>query len=354
MIVFVLAIFHYYIFHCGFLAYIFIFKEKRKISVADYIVILGVISLTLMQLFDKNAISVIIDLRFYWGWLLFYFIFKQKAISKEWIVGMIVFLSILTIAEAISINTFIHPWSLPNYPSLKAGIGEYVKEGMYQRPYSFGASATVSSSLLVVLIALANLTGWQLVLSIFAVLIVTSGTGIVSLIVLLVVRYKWFLMRIFIPFTLSLLLVGKIIPDITMGIVERIVLKVGFEYIALIAYHKMAQFGVAFHHIDPFMLLCGDPTGFRGGDFGLLAFVLSNGLIGSALFLILLISRLNSSNRFPLFLIIISTLHYPVMFYLPGQMIFGFLLSLRKRCGLPSNRSNAKMLNILNYTYKGK
>ena len=79
----------------------------------------------------KAIIATIIDIRFYWGWLLFYFLFKNITISLKFTTIGLVILCIITIFETLLINTFVAPTSLPNFPDAEAGIagmGEVIKD----------------------------------------------------------------------------------------------------------------------------------------------------------------------------------------------------------------------------------
>ena len=84
-------------------------------------------------------------------------------------------LCILVIGEAILINTFIAPYELPNYPDTSSN--HFSPENMYQRPYSFGGSASVTSAILVTLMASLRLNFRSSLLPIAATLSCMSGTG---------------------------------------------------------------------------------------------------------------------------------------------------------------------------------
>jgi hypothetical protein len=321
---------HYYTTFSGFVAYFFIFLKKIKISKVDALTLCGLILLFAFQLFNKDSSALIVDFRFYWGWIIFYFIFKANVVSKKIIVDALVLLSILTLVETVLINTVIAPHLLPNFPDLQGGLTEYRGEGYYQRPYSFGASATVGSSLLVTLITLCNVRGWRLWLSVLAVLVFVSGTGIIALLVLLLVRYRALMIRATLPLGLILFLGEAALPEVKLSIIDEFTRKVGTNYIGDLIDLKSSSIVEVYQNLDAYALIFGDPDGFRGGDFGFLAFVLSNGFFGLLLFLSMIFSRINKANVFPLFLIIATTFHYPVMFFLPGQMLIGLLLSLNR------------------------
>ena len=76
MLVFWLSILHYYTTFTGFLAYFFLSVKKIKVSHVDFITICGILCLFVVHFAMKDPYAVVIDFRFYWGWLVFYFIFK--------------------------------------------------------------------------------------------------------------------------------------------------------------------------------------------------------------------------------------------------------------------------------------
>jgi hypothetical protein len=323
-----LSLIHYYTTFSGFVAYLFIFIKRIKLSLVDAVILCSLILLFVFQLFNKDWSAVIIDYRFYWGWMVFYFIFKANVVSKKILVDALVLLSILTLVETVLINTVIAPYLLPNFPDAQGGVAEFRGDEYYQRPYSFGGSATVGSSLLVILMALCNVQGWRFWLAVSAVLFFVSGTGIVALFVLLLVRYRPLMIRAALPLGMILLLGSAVLPEITLSIINEFTRKIGSNYIGELIDLKYSAVVEVYKDLDAYALIFGAPDGFRGGDFGLLAFVVSNGILGLLLFLAMIFFRTNRTNIFPLFLIVATTLHYPVLFFLPGQMMFGLLLSL--------------------------
>lgn len=341
-----LSLFHYYTIFSGFLAYLFVFRKKVQISNADFLLLCGLILLFIFQLFIKDPFSILKDFRFYWGWVIFYFIFKANVIDQKIFNTVLVILSVVTLAEAVLINTVISAQVLPNFPTLEAGLTEFVGNEDYQRPYSFGASATVSSSLLVLLMAICNVQGWRFALSVLAVLVFISGTGTLALLLLLLLKYRPLIIKSFLPLILLLLLSSFFFNESMLFIFERFMGKIGPDYLADLADIKTTQLFDSYQNLGIYEYFFGDPNGFRGGDFGVLAFVLANGFFGLLLFLAAILSCVNKVNAFPLFLIVGTSFHYPVLFFLPGQMMFGWLLSIKKdvlldktECVLSNSRS---------------
>lgn len=331
--VMLLAIFHYYTKFSGFVAYLFCAPKKNKMAALDFFFLCGVLSLGVFQLFMKDIISTLIDFRFYWGWIFFYFFFKTHRVDAKLVATLLVMLSIMVLIEAALINTVISPWALPNYPKFEDGLlSEYNLNTFYQRPYSFGASATVGSSLLVVLMDLCGAQGWRIVLASLAVVSFLSGTGLFALVLLFIVRYRNIkILSVSLTFVAICMVGYFLFPDVAAYLFGRIYSKVSVDYFSNAIFFKQAQIVDSYKDIDLYSIVFGDVNGFRGGDFGFLAFVLSNGVYGMFLFLFMLFVRLNRANKFSLFILVSTSFHYPVIFFLPGQMIFGLLLSMSEK-----------------------
>ncbi len=334
-----LSFLHYYTTFTGFLAYLFIGFKKLKLDQIDWFAGLGLLFLILAQLVVKEPVALIIDIRFYWGWFIFYCLFKSTSVSHNMMRNALVILCVLTVIEAVLINTVIPAHVLPNFPNLEMGRSEYVYEGYYQRPYSFGASATVGSSLLVVLMALCQVSGWLFWFASVSVVLFLSGTGLLSLFLLIGVKYPWNMIKALLVLLVAGALVWVFMPEWIQPITKRISDKFGWDYLNAIADLKLLQITTGYESLNPFFLLFGDPYGFRGGDFGFLAFAVSNGILGFFLFLLLVLTRLNRANLFPVLLLVLTSCHYPVMFYLPGQMLFGLVLAMNEK-GLPKKATS--------------
>lgn len=328
--IFWLSFLHYYTRFTGFLAFIYLFKRKIKFSYVDIITIACLIILHFLHFFDgKSWSNIAFDLRFWWGWLLFYYIFKDRSISLHFIVNALVVLSFIVLLETVLINTIIDPWLLPNYPENDGTVNNYNSVLSYQRPYAFGGNPTVGSSLIVALIAISRVRGWKLWLSIFVTFIFVSGTGIFALGLLLLIRYRGFIIKTIIPGFLIIVSFYYLLPELFNVVIFELGRKVGFEYVNFLFWIKLDQIYQGLAALNNFELFFGERDGGRGGDFGALLFILSNGLLGALALLLITFSRMNKENALPLFLLLLTSLHYPVMFFVPGQMVFGLLLGMK-------------------------
>ena len=134
-----------------------------------------------LALVVKNDFSDFANaIRFYYGFIIFYYIFQNINIFP--LVKVFWLLVFLLIIEALAINTFINARDLPNFPD---GGTHFTSKG-YQRPYSFGRNASVSSTIFTVLAALRfKMSIKGVVISFVTTCIFASGTGFVSFILYL-------------------------------------------------------------------------------------------------------------------------------------------------------------------------
>ncbi len=252
-------------------------------------------------------------IRLYWGFILFYLLFKSGIkINAD---KLLIILSLLTIAEAVLINTIISAQYLPNFPPAEAA-SHFVSEG-YQRPYSFGGNASVTSVILMAFLAVSSL-GWRgKTVVISAVSVCMSGSGFIAAIIYFLARSSRILYLFIIPIIILVIYFGDIY-------------KISLGYISYLFDFKIEQIR---NEISPDFLLFGDALqaadGGAGGDFAALIFLKYNGLAGLFLFFIFLALNINKLNWLPLLILIVGTFHYGVVFYYPGQLALGYFLNLK-------------------------
>ena len=356
MFIFILVILHYFTRVTGFLAYFLaLARMKRSIKIAHLLILILISMFLIIQGGLKNPWGWLYDVRLYWGWLIFWAYFKTYTLDSSFLKKAVVFLSCAVIIEALLINTVIPPEVLPNFPPDRGlAWSHFAAEGDYQRPYSFGGSATVGSTVLVVLMAVAEVTGYWLLLGILAVIAFSSGTGYVVLIIFLGFRFlRWdfifrnsriFLLLLLVPFALS---------NFPQHILNQSgLIKITPAYLEMTFFYKLDQF-LLLASTNPVELsspgiddtkpcvdfgfnvrtFFGDyinaDTNLRGGDFGWLTFFQFNGIVGSLMLLFFVLANLNRRNWLPIFLLFLATMEYPVIFFFPGQLLFAMSLGLR-------------------------
>ena len=312
-----LAFFYYYIGPISFLSYFMggrALPERFGYWGWGWAISFSIFGLSLLGV--NGFVDGIYVIRFYWGFLLFYLAFKsgiQLQVDK-----LLIFLSVLTIIEAVLVNTVISAEGLPNYP-VTGAYGHFADPGGYQRPYSFGASATVTSVVLTALLAMTDL-GWRSKLLAFtAISACMSGTGFVVLFVYLLARTAKILYFLLMPAIVCLVYKGS----------ELGLDKISIEYFSFLYDFKMDQIR---DQISSQSIFIGVPlkegVDGPGGDFAFLTFIQFNGLVGVLLFLIFIVVNTNKKNWLSLLIILLGAFHYGTIFYLPGQLILGYLLNL--------------------------
>lgn len=305
------------------LAYLSIFFKKLKINRKDffYLIILTFFLILKVLISDSELIDVLNVVRFYFGFVIFYLVFKTLQISLQ---KFFIFFLIVTLIEVVLINFFIDPKLMPNFPSEEAY--SHFSTG-FQRPYSFSGNASVASTLIVVLGLLYAVNLLKKLFVFINVIIFSSGAGLFSYVLSLFYKKKLF--KILLIF--SLLITVLIFFSKSQLPINS---KVSYDYINLLWEYKQYQINAELVNFSTLELLIGSIdkaviSGY-GSDFGYLYFYKSFGLIGVIFLFWIIIRSLNKKNFFPLIILLLSSFHYPVIFFLTGQIIFAYLLNYKK------------------------
>jgi hypothetical protein len=268
---------------------------------------------------NHGVVAGLYVIRYYWGFLLFYLIFNKLNVKIN-VDKVLWFLSALTIIEAVLVNTVIPVSFFPNYPSSEGAFSHIAEIGNYQRPYSFGGNASVTSTILVALLSASKIDWRGRVIASIAIICCMSGTGFVALSIYILFRASRpvYLLIIFV-------LIGLI------G--SNLVYKISAEYIYYLFQFKVAQITEQLSLSSWFIgdSLMDGVAGIAGlsGDFALLTFLQFNGLIGLMLFVFVICMNIKKTNNIPLLIMVFGAFHYGVIFYFPGQIIFGYFLNLK-------------------------
>ena len=310
--------FYYYIGPMAFLSYLMSGRSLLgRFSYWGWFFGLSFTAYALLLLSTNGLADGMYVIRFCWGFLLFYLVFKsgiQIQVDK-----LLIFLSILTIIEAVLVNTVIPAELLPNYP-IAGTPGHYAEIGGYQRPYSFGASASVTSVILAALLTVSKF-GWRGKSLVFvAILTCMSGSGFLALFIYFFARTARIGYLLLVP-----AIVGIIYYGLALGLDH-----ISLEYLSFLFDFKMGQImdQISMNSLFIGVPLRGGVDGL-GGDFAFLTFIQFNGLVGVLLFLMFLVVNTNKKNRLPLLIMVTGSLHYGTIFFLPGQLMFGYFLNLK-------------------------
>lgn len=308
---------YYYIGPAAFVSYVLAGKSLLgKFSHVGVLVSLALAGFFILILGANGIADGLYVIRFFWGFLIFYLIFRSGIDIRP--DKLLVFLSALTLAEALLINTVISAESMPNFPSTQMS-SHFAEEGEYQRPYSFGGSASVTSVILVTLLSISKVGRLGRWATIAAITSCMSGSGFFALFIYLFASIRPLLIVIFFPLLIGIVFSGEFY-------------KISVDYIGYLLQFKIDQFST---QIPVDSILLGIPLDGElnriGGDFALLSFVTLNGLVGLFFLLLVVFLNLNKENRLAAFILLTGTVHYGVIFFLPGQLMFGYVLSLKAR-----------------------
>lgn len=318
------------------LAAVLAIKKINKIKLRDVTaitIIFFLVFIKLVTVVDESQYAVLLSTaRFYWGFIIFLLFFRYVDCQID-VSRYLWFFSILTIVEALLINTMVSPQILPNYPDFEIAKSHATAFlNFYQRPYGFGGNPAVSSSLLVILLGMSRQQGCSTVLtcvSTIAILLYASGSGYFLLLFSFMVKNR--------NYKFAKLFMGLLFfIVITLGdFTEDVGYKVSNAYINFLIDFKSGQVFDVISNWSVIEWILGviPEAGQYGGDFGILYFFQSYGIMGIAVFFTIILMNLNRYNFFSILLLIIGSIHYPAIFFMPGQCLLGYLMSYKSSNG---------------------
>ena len=318
---------------------LFLIFFVRRFSVSD----ISVLTLTLAAIFftikffisGKEYLDLAYDLRFFWGFLVFFVFFSSENSSEEknkydGYFRTVVHTSILLLlVEFISSNALGIQW--PNrthdfFGDLVSGIA---------RAYGFGGNASVTVVLLVSLSAVL-FRGYLRDIVVF--LMALNTTGFIVIYVKAMLRSRIAVKILFSLTALAIISSGVFLADYYK---YPFLEKLSTSYISYVYEFKKAQVVTAINSLGLRDFLFGQSLrdvglGLRTGDFQALDFFLFNGFLGVALFVLIVGANVNKRNAIPVMLLLLGSFHYQVIFSFPGQIIFGWILARSKSGELPT------------------
>ena len=328
-----LGMFSAFINPMGLLSYLVIFRLRNiKLSYIDCLFFLYLFFIFVYNIMSGvELFNLLYTFRFYFGFVIFYLYFKSDN-NFDFSKVFIIFLFFIPI-EALLINTIISPKVMPNFPSEEA-FSHFSLTG-YQRPYSFAGNASISSCIVIAIAAFLFPKNRKYnALLIFITAVFSSGTGWLAYFLFRVwnrIKILFFIFSIF--SILSVLYYNELIN--LMGMLSS---KISAEYITLILEYKLLQFSSLLNDFTYFDMIAGNLVKLNynyGGDFGWLYFSLVFGFLSFIIMSIYIFSKINRHTIIPVTILFVFTFHYPVIFFIPGQIFLGFLLSqhgVREKC----------------------
>lgn len=247
--------------------------------------------------------------------------------------------------EAILVNTLLDPRTMPNYPvPIDPTHGTHIAaDGVYQRPYSFGGNASVSSVVYAALLGSKAISLGNCILFSLPIFLTASFSGIIGFFIVILskvcsslrlksLRFRkksLLLLLSSIPIFLLLLLYSlsflESLPDFLSS-------KVSFEYFLFLMQQKLERIMIL-DGTDFLVNLFGDFDSLKaGGDSSMINYIYSHGLLAFILLFIYIIPNLNSANIIQVTVIVFGSFHYHVIFSALGQLALAmFLLNSEKK-----------------------
>lgn len=308
------------------------------------IFLFGCMLLLIMFKAEQLSIWVYVEVlfRYFLGWILvFSFLYYSRArinINK-----MILFYSLAIILEAFLVNTVLPASLLPNYPDFDIAKSHQTQFlGFYQRVYSVGTNATVSSTIMCILLSYREAlikNGCDLknklidCLGCCSIILFASGTGFCLYLIFL--AYKWNLLtwkNIFFAILLISLLI-YVSTELAAG-TDSLFSRLSYVYMEFLWDFKMNQIidAIDLLSVDSYFIGCAykDYPLQLWNDFALRDLFVSWGIVGILLLLGFVFKYINKMNGFILALSVLGLCHYGGIFSFPGQLCFAYAMLLNK------------------------
>jgi hypothetical protein len=291
------------------------------------------------------------DIRFFWGFVLFlpFFISEKRQLGNrftEYNSFFRLFVSvclILLLIEYITANTLFLEW-----PNRSHELAIDLSDSAIARAYGFGGNASVTSVLLVALSTILYVGKYMRDIATLG--LATSGTGLVVLLIKLSssINKQYIFLTVA---TLGLLYLGiwSDILNIEMTNDIGAFSKFGITYFDYLIDYKYEQFQDVMKETNKIQLIFGQTfmnKTIRTGDFQALDFLAFNGLFGAGMLILVVARYINQTNRLPLLCVLIGSFHYQVVFSLPGQILFAWLLTVGTLSSPNRNKSSTSLAKI--------
>ena len=320
------------------ISYLISFKSffRRKVTLLNMILIFYIIFILFLNSYRSSVTVSIFYIRLFWGVFFFYLYFSANPQKKSTIIKVIYAASLITIIEYILIH--ISPnliFILPNYVADPTFYTWFSNTGYLSGALSFGGNRTVTGVILLAFHVYSIQNDLSTKLITFIALILSVSTAAY------VLYFMYYAIRKLRPIILIVIMsLGYMILNSLNDIYYRFSL----DYlIYLLTEFKYSQIKKSWEllNYDNLTFYLGNLNvktendeiagfGLHFGDFLMLDYFTLFGWFGLLILLVFYFTKFNSSNWLPLLLIFIGTFHYHVIFSLPGQIITGYFLSIKK------------------------
>ena len=233
---------------------------------------------------------------------------------------LLIVMLIIIVVEGVLVNTVINAGDLPNYPDPKTSSKHF--SDVWQRIYAYGGNSSVTGVLLVAVLSIVEPSFFLVLSSIVLLFFVGSGSGVISLVFYVLSILNKNLKLLFLVW--ALIIWYFFVPDIDA------LYKISPKYFEVLLALKQEQMLKVIDNMDGWQIFFGTASvSNMGGDFLWKSFFHTHGIAGVMLMLFFMLTHINRSNVFGVFIIFLMTSHYFVLFSLPGQLIAGYLLAIK-------------------------
>lgn len=302
----------------------------------DLLFVLFLIFYIFLRLFYVSIDAVIYLSTYYFGFLFFYFYFfiSQRKIDLYLLLKILCYEIII---ETILINTIIPASILPNYPEYTLDSPHHkLFFGFFQRPYSFGSNASVTSTIILILYTYVR-SNFKFdkkneILVLLALLFCLSGTGIAMYFIFILFsnfKYKPKNIFIFLGLILFSILSYPIIEQSDFSKFSSIYinglydLKIQQIENYILSLNDSFQILFGKNHLYKFDVVTFNDFAFNDAFYNI-------GIIGLVLIFIFIMLKVNKSNLLMIIFFLIGAFHYGAMFSISGQLLLGYILNLSK------------------------
>jgi hypothetical protein len=329
-----------------FLIFISIKSIKFNLNQCILLLLLLLYFVAIIQINDDIILSLK-NIRYYFGFLIFIFLFRINKFIIRANAKYLRVIFLFIILESICINFFLNSNNLyiNNHPAIFLDF--------YQRPSSFGGVASITSSLIICFFYFFEkqlgfkYNFFDFLLLILSVILLFSLTGFIMLAIMFFCRFfnlRFFIIKnvvsliFFLFLILFLIYLSSLIPANIDSYGSYINYeKISLEYFFYTLSHKYNSFLYSLNNFNLFSMqtLIGEASTLgiviTSGDNGIFGIYVAMGLIGFVLFFSTIYFFKEKNNAITIFLLIISSFHYPVIMSPVGQLFTAFVITFNNQ-----------------------
>tara|TARA_R110002050_G_scaffold237905_1_gene374010 strand:+ start:21456 stop:22568 length:1113 start_codon:yes stop_codon:yes gene_type:complete len=333
-----------------------LFRGKRlSITLADTIFLYCIALLFVLKLFHVGFGTNLLMLKFYWGFIVFYYYFKLSNYKFDLLLFFWLTV-IITLLDFALINTIVPLEMMKNIPSTHAGIISLESKFLFiNRSYGLASMPTASATILVALLAglyiqqRDDFRNYHILITILPLICLGSGTGFLLFLFFVFVRFKLFKGLKFNIGVLFFLLFSYFVTKQSIN-TDSVFRRLSVDYFDRLIQLKSEQITDVLILLDHslFETLFGlNYTSSMNvrimSDFGWIDLLECYGIFGVFSFILFLVLK-RKLAYLPILIFVIGYFHYPALGTIPGQILFASLLIFkfnnRNELELPTLETN--------------